>query len=198
MNPSLPRISPLEAPFTPEVATYLTELMPKNARVPPLLLFRTFARDLNLATAIHALGRFHLRFQPESHSAIEPRDREIIINRVCARCQCEYEWGVHIASFAKRVGLSDSQVAATVLGSSSDPAWNRRDGLLIRLVDALHERAHVPDDLWAEMAQEWSDHQLLQLLSLTGWYHMIAYIANGARVPLETWAPRFPAQTGAG
>jgi 4-carboxymuconolactone decarboxylase len=193
MKTSLPRIPPLEAPFTPEVAAALQELTPKRSTLPPLSLFRTLARDLNLFTATGALGRFHLKFQPESHSAIEPRDREIVINRVCGRCRCEYEWGVHVASFAQRVGLSEQQVAATILGNSDDPAWSERDRLLIRLVDALHDHADVPDDLWTELAAGWSDTQLLQLLCLAGWYHMVAFIANGARVPLEEWAAAFPA-----
>jgi hypothetical protein len=34
------------------------------------------------------------------------RDRAIVIDRACARCGSEYEWGVHVALFAARVGLT--------------------------------------------------------------------------------------------
>ncbi|HEV7760231.1 MAG TPA: hypothetical protein VGO78_14620 [Acidimicrobiales bacterium] len=30
------------------------------------------------------------------------RDREIVIDRTCARCGCQYEWGVHVAFFGDR------------------------------------------------------------------------------------------------
>ena len=30
------------------------------------------------------------------------------------------------------------------------------------------------------------------LMVLAGWYHAIAFVANGARVPLEAWGARFP------
>lgn len=33
--------------------------------------------------------------------SVSMRDREILIDRTCARCRCEYEWGVHIAFFAE-------------------------------------------------------------------------------------------------
>jgi len=42
------------------------------------------------------------------------------------------------------------------------------------------------------LAGRWSVPQLLELLVLAGWYHVISYVANGAQVELETWAERFP------
>ncbi|MGH2404354.1 MAG: hypothetical protein ACRDGN_07795 [bacterium] len=35
-------------------------------------------------------------------------EREIVIQRVCARCGCDYEWGVHASIFATRAGLSEA------------------------------------------------------------------------------------------
>jgi hypothetical protein len=42
------------------------------------------------------------------------------------------------------------------------------------------------------MQARFSDATLLELLALAGWYHAICYIANGAQVELEPWAPPFP------
>jgi hypothetical protein len=33
------------------------------------------------------------------------RHREIVIDRTCARCDCAYEWGVHVAFFANGLRL---------------------------------------------------------------------------------------------
>ena len=45
---------------------------------------------------------------------------------------------------------------------------------------------------WRVMQARFSDATLLELLALAGWYHAICYIANGAQVELEPWAPPFP------
>ena len=39
------------------------------------------------------------------------REREIVIDRTCARCGAEYEWGVHVAFFGERVGLTREEIA---------------------------------------------------------------------------------------
>ncbi len=43
------------------------------------------------------------------------REREIVIDRTCARCGCEYEWGVHVAFFAVRAGFDDAQLLDLLL-----------------------------------------------------------------------------------
>lgn len=192
-----PRLRPLEAPFEPTVEEALLRRMPKSAGLEPLALFRLFVRDPSLADALEPLGRFNLKYEPGVTSSITPRDREIVIQRVCARCGCEYEWGVHVAAYAARVGIGEAQVAATRLGNASDPAFTPRDALLVALVDALHDEASVSDELWASLAARFSEIELLQLLVLAGWYHAISYVANGARLAPEAWAARFPDAAGA-
>src|ERR1035441_8630188 len=120
------------------------------------------------------------------------RDREIIIDRTCARCRCEYEWGVHVAFYAERAGLSSEQVTSLTHGAPSDPCWaNERDRLLIEAAGALHDTADIDDALWRRMAELFSDEQLLDLLMLCGWYPPNSFTANGARIACEDGAPRF-------
>ena len=65
-------------------------------------------------------------------------DREIVIDRTTARCRCEYEWGVHVAFFAERAGLTGAQVSSLTCGDATDPCWPLdRDRILIEAVDAL-------------------------------------------------------------
>ncbi|MGD9693863.1 MAG: carboxymuconolactone decarboxylase family protein [Phycisphaerales bacterium] len=120
------------------------------------------------------------------------RDREIVIDRTCARCRCEYEWGVHVAFFAERVGLGGAQISSLTHGDSSDPCWpDERDRVLIQATDALHDNADLDDDLWRRLREHLSDEQALDLFMLAGWYHAISYASNGSRVDLEPGAPRF-------
>jgi 4-carboxymuconolactone decarboxylase len=189
---AMPRIEPLSPPYTPEQETRIAAHMRRDAKVPPLAIFRTVARHPALQDAIKPLGRFHLLPDPGRSASLALREREIVIDRVCARCGCEYIWGVHVASFAGEAGLTPEQVTATASGDAEDPAWSDRDRLLIRLVDALHDTASVSDGLWRELRARWSETQLLELLILAGWYHAISYVATGTCMELEPWAPRFP------
>jgi hypothetical protein len=122
------------------------------------------------------------------------RDREIVIDRTCARCGCEYEWGVHVAFFAERAELTPEQTGSLVTGGPDDCCWTEnRDRLLIRAVDSLHDEGDIDDDLWSSLAAELTDANLLDLLFLCGWYHAISFVARTVRVPLEPGAPTFAA-----
>lgn len=156
--------------------------------IPPILLFRTFVRNLPMATAMGGWGSYEL----SKRLSLTMRDREIIIDRTCARCGCEYEWGIHVAFFAERVGLLADQIASLTHGVPVDPCWeDDRDRLLIEAVDALHDRSDISDSLWQKLTPVFSEAQLLDLLMLCGWYHAISFAANVARVTLEDGAPRF-------
>ena len=186
---STPRIAPLARPYPTDAAAELARWMPPDAPVEPIALFRTLARHLPLAEAMRPLGSYLLG----RRLSIRMRERELVIHRVCARTGCEYEWGVHAGFFGARVGLGDAELRATVTSDADDPAWSERDALLVRMVDALHDRGRIADDLWTALAAHWSEEQLLDLLVLAGWYHVIAYVANGAGVELEAFGQRFPA-----
>ncbi len=182
-----PRIAPLAPPYTPETQTLLDKWMPPGNQAEPLRLFRTLAVHDDLASRMRPLGAGIL-----GHGRVAPRDREIIIHRTCARTGAEYEWGVHAVAFGKPLGLSDEQLAATVHGTADDPAFSEHERLLIRLADELHETCGVSEDLWAALAERFSQDELLELLIIAGQYRLISYIVNGARVELEPWAARFP------
>lgn len=180
------RIDPAQPPYTDEVATRLEAMMPPG--VPPIGLFRTFVRNLPMSTAMGGWGGYEL----SKRLSLTMRDREIVIDRTCARCRCEYEWGVHIAFFAERVGLTSAQISSITHGDTSDACWSdERDRILIQVTDALHDNADLDDDQWRRLQAHLSDEQALDLFMLAGWYHAISYASNGARVDLEPGAPRF-------
>ena len=116
--------------------------------VPPIALFRTFVRNQPMTAAMQPWGRHQLG----RSLAVGLREREIVIDRTCARCGCEYEWGVHVAFFAERAGLDAAQVRSLTHGGPSDPCWvEEHERLLIRLVDELHDRSDVGEALWQEL-----------------------------------------------
>lgn len=180
------RIAALEAPFDPDVDEVLKAMMPSGA--PPIALFRTFARNLPMTQAMNGWGGYEL----SRRLSLSMRQRELVIDRVTARCRCEYEWGVHVAFFADPVGLTAAQITSLTHGTPNDSCWtDPGEQALLTFVDALHDTADVDDDTWAAATVCFDDVQLLDACLLAGWYHAISFAANAARVPLEAGAPRF-------
>jgi alkylhydroperoxidase family enzyme len=152
---------------------------------PPINLFKLFTRNRPMAEAMTGWGSYEL----SKRLSLSMRQRELVIDRVTARCGAEYEWGVHIAYFAERVGLDAAQVRSLTHGAPDEGCWYADESALLRAVDELHDTNDVCDATWA--ALELSDEQRLDLLLLAGWYHAISYAARATRVPLEAGAPRF-------
>ena len=98
---------------------------------------------------------------------------------------------MHVAFFAERAGLTPAEIA----GRASRPrrvAFAPRERLLLRLVDELHDTARVSDALWGELAAEWSAAQLVELIALAGFYHLVSFLTNALRIPREAYGARFP------
>ena len=181
-----PRVEPVAPPFPPELQAVFDRIMPPG--VPPLVLFTTLAR----------VPRIYERFRAGSlldRGPLSLRLREIVIDRTCARCGCAYEWGVHAAFFGERVGLSPEQLRATVHGGADDPAWSDEERLLLRLVDELHDSAHVTDRLWDGLSAAFSTEQIFEAIALVGFYHTVSFFANGLKLPLEAFGTPFPSQS---
>lgn len=178
------RIAPATPPYPPQVQEVL-DRFPATWQ-PPFRLFTVMARDVRLferLTRGSLLDRGHLSL----------RQRELVIDRVTARCGNEYEWGMHVNLYAEKAGLDEAQVHATVHGDADAPCWGATDRLLIRLCDELHDSCNVSDGLWSELRAVFSEEALLELLMLAGYYRMVSYLSNGLRLPLEAVGRKFPA-----
>src|SRR5215831_14069124 len=178
-----PRVDPLPAPYAPELQAIFDRVMPRG--VPPLSLFSTLARVPRFYDQIRAASLL-------DRGPLSLRHRELLIDRTCARCKCEYEWGVHMAFFSEHVRFSRQQVEATVIGDASDPLWSIEERLVIRLVDELHESSAISDALWIELTQTFALDQIFEFIALVGQYHTIAFFANSLRLVPEQFAARFP------
>jgi len=176
------RIEPAQPPYSDLVRQTFERLMPPG--VPPLALFTTLARSERAFSKFMAAGLL-------DKGPLPMREREVMIHRTTARCGSEYEWGVHVALFSERVGFTREQVAATAAPGVSD-VWTAREALIVRMADVLHETTTIDDELWAALAAEFSQEQILELILLAGFYRTVAYLTNGLALPLETYAARFP------
>jgi alkylhydroperoxidase family enzyme len=177
----IPRIAPLEPPYAADIQADFDTIM---RGAPPLTLFRVMAKN----------ARAWQKFRAGSlldKGALSLRQREIVIDRTCALNRCEYEWGVHVAVFAKAAELTDEQVSATINGGHDAPCWSASEQALLRSVDALHHGATLSDEEFAALAAHYDEAQIFEIILLAGFYRTVSYLANGLRLPLEQTAARF-------
>jgi alkylhydroperoxidase family enzyme len=152
---------------------------------PPINLFRLFARNMPMAEAMTGWGSYEL----SKRLSLSMRQRELVIDRVTARCGAEYEWGVHVGYFGERIGLTHPQVVSLMSGSPADACWSAAERAILTAVDELHDTADISDETWNSL--DLTDEQRLDLLLLAGWYHAISFVARATRIPLEAGSPRF-------
>ena len=180
-NPKQARVEPVAAPHDDATAAALAELGA------PIALFGVFARRPDRARAIAGWGRYYL----SQRVALTLRQRELIIDRTTALCGADYEWGIHIAMFAAKVGLTDEQVRSLATGQPSDPCWSEQaDIAVLRAVDEIHVSADLGDETWAELTAEVGEEGAIDLLLIAGWYHAISYTARALRLAQEPGTQR--------
>lgn len=183
----MPRIAPAEPPYEAQIAAALERIMPPG--VPPLVLFRTLARSPRVFARMFAGGLL-------DKGPLTLRQREIVIDRTTARLGCEYEWGVHVAFFAERAGLTADQIAATVTGGADAPVWTPGDRALLALVDDLVDRRTIAAPTWQSLRASFEEAQILEAIALVGYYHAISFFCLGLELPPEAYAARFPTDGG--
>jgi alkylhydroperoxidase family enzyme len=179
------RIAPIEPPYPADIQAEFDKIM---RGAPPLLLFRTVARNPRVLQRLLAGGLL-------DKGSISLRIRELMILRTCALCGAEYEWGVHVGAFGEKAAWTAEQIEATVRGGPEAACWSDDERSVIRLADQLHRTSGVGDAAWQEASSHFAADQLVELVTLAGLYHAVSFIVNAFGVQNETSAPTFPQAT---
>lgn len=181
------RIVPHDPPYAADIQASFDAIMPPGA--PPLVLFRA------LATSERAWRKFRAGSLLD-RGPLNLRQRELVIDRVCARAGCEYEWGVHISAFAEAARLTEAEVAATTAVPLDPAGWSPAEAALLAAVDALHEHNRWTDAEHAALAAHHDADQILEIILLCGFYRTVSYVCGALDLPLEPGAARFPSRAG--
>src|ERR1700675_25592 len=150
------RIAPLPPPYAPDIQSHFDRIM---RGAPPLMLFRVMASN----------PRAWEKFRAGSlldRGPLGLREREIVIDRTCALTGCEYEWGVHVATFADAAHLTEDQVRATVEGGADAPCWSAAEQALVAAVDALHHRATLDDAEFGALSAHYDEARIFEIILL--------------------------------
>lgn len=114
---------------------------------------------------------------------VPTRDRELVVLRTAIVCRSDYEWAQHRIVAEHLDVLTVEEIAKTV-----DPdwsGWTKHERALLRAVDELNKDAQLEDATWDELAVSYDEAQLVEVLMLIGFYHMLAFTANTVRIELE-------------
>jgi alkylhydroperoxidase family enzyme len=140
---------------------------PEPGRPKALNLLGTLAHHPELTAAYHAFNG-HILFA----TTLSPRQRELLVLRVAARREAEYEWLQHTI-LAADAGLTPEDVARVQEGPDA-AGWAPLDAAMLRAVDELIDDALISDDTWAALAAELDRQQLMDLVFTVGAYELLA------------------------
>jgi len=185
-EPRIPPLPPKDWP--PEMKGVLAALVPADAKHPPppqdpgrpkgLNVLGMLARYPALATAYNTFNG-HLLF----NTSLSPRQRELLVLRVAAVRECEYEWAQHVV-LAGDVGITADEVDRVRSGADAD-GWSDGDAALLRAVDELLADAFVTDETWATLAGALDTEQLMDLVFTVGAYDLMAMAMRSFGLELD-------------
>ena len=148
-----PRLRPLPpAEWPPEMRAALAALRPAEPRHPfpepggdrpkGLNVLGTLAHHPALTRAYHTFNG-HVLFA----TTLSVRQRELLVLRVAAVRDAEYEWAQHVV-LAGDAGIDDDEVTRVAAGPEA-PGWSAFDARAAPAVDELVADAAISDATWA-------------------------------------------------
>ena len=170
-----PVIAPCEPPYSAGVTDDLTALMPPDT--PPIALFRVLAHNPRILSRFRA-GRLL------DAGVLSARERELMILCVSHRCDCDYEWSIHVAGFANAAGLAEADLHATLQPTAEAPL-SCRERLMLAAADELVDARKLTSATTAALRRNLFPAEIVELIALVGRYMWVSMIANTAALPRE-------------
>lgn len=145
-----------------------------------------------LCERVAALGE-QLRF----HSTLPGADRELAILTAGREAESAYEWAAH-EPIALREGTRPEAIAIVRDGKSAH-GLHPREALIVDTVRAIYREHRLTREEFARGEAELGRQGLVELVTLAGYYGMIAGVLNAYEVDLPPGAtPAFGRRSGDG
>jgi len=126
----------------------------------------------------------YLRF----NSTLPPRLSEFVILMTAREWGQNYEWNAH-QPLAVKGGLNPEVAKAIAEGRRPAPMADDEASLYDLIQELLHNRT-ISDATYARAVSKFGEQAVVEAVSLSGYYTMVAMLLNTARTPL---APGIPA-----
>jgi 4-carboxymuconolactone decarboxylase len=177
MRLSQPRITPIEdLEALDGESKEIIERFERDGRVANI--YRTLIRHPKLVKRWAVFGN-HVLFK----SSLPARDRELLILRVGALCDCGYEFNAH-TEIGKVVGLTDEEIQRIKEGSEAD-GWDEFDRGLLRAAEELHRDSFISDETWKFLSERYDEQQMIDAVFTVGQYHLVSMALNSFGVQLD-------------
>jgi AhpD family alkylhydroperoxidase len=185
----VPRVEPIPPQhWPPEMRGALAALRPEEPTHPfperrddrpkGLNVLGTLAHHPRLTAAYHVFNG-----QVQFGTTLTQRQRELLVLRVAAVRDCEYEWAQH-AVIAVDVGLSEDEVDRVAEGPDA-AGWSPLDAALLRAVDELLADARIADATWTELCDELDVRQVMDVIFTVGAYETLAMLIRSVDMELD-------------
>lgn len=131
---------------------------------------------------------------------LSSKNRELVILLSTAKFRSTYEWTHHSTVSAKE-GVTDAQreviaqagrqkgyfSAQGKLESLAD-LFTPREKTLLLFIEAVIDGPEVADELWAKAKTEFSDREVVEMITLQGFYYTFSRLTTVLNVELEPFA----------
>jgi len=114
---------------------------------------------------------------------LEQRDCELVILRVAVHVEAWYEWAAHVDR-GLAAGLTLQEIYRVAEGPTA-VAWTDKDAMLLSAVDQLIAGRRIDDTTLGILKKEFSEKQIVDIISLQGLYVTIACLIGTWPVEIE-------------
>ncbi|MBI3523978.1 MAG: hypothetical protein HY066_05520 [Betaproteobacteria bacterium] len=170
-----PRIVPVAEPLVEPLASRMAKLIPKGTPAPQLFL--SVARNESLFSfmvdsgLIGPTGLLDRRTLPKTI-------RETVILRTCVATRNDYEFNLHVQTISSRMGLTEAQIEDIKHDSMNPHLWSAHQMAVTLVVDALVRTLAVPDEVFTNAHQHFSEAELIDITQLVGLYTGVAMMVG--------------------
>jgi 4-carboxymuconolactone decarboxylase len=172
------RVPLIEETDHPELAESIAKI--KGARGGRLInIYRLMLHSPALANAWFDLNQA-VRYGTE----IDGQCRELAVIRVAILNEVEYVQRAHGPAYALKEGLTPEQVSALANWQSSK-LFDDQQRALLAYTDAMTREVDVPNTVFADLRNHFSDRQIVELTMLIGAYNMLTRFLKALRVDPE-------------
>ncbi len=172
------RVPLVEEKEHPELSELIAKI--KGARGGRLInIYRVMLHSPALASAWFDLNQA-VRYGTE----IDGQCRELAVIRVAILNNVEYVIRAHGPAYALKEGLTPEQVAALSDWQPSN-LFDEKQRALLAYTEAVTRDIDVPDTVFAEVRQHFSERQVVELTMLIGAYNMLTRFLKALKVDPE-------------
>ncbi|KAF1812668.1 hypothetical protein P152DRAFT_449375 [Eremomyces bilateralis CBS 781.70] len=148
------------------------------------------------STADHwtAIGTAHFR-----SLSLSRKLRELATLYLSVRFGSSYEWDHHIM-LSEKAGITETQRETLQAASSRDAGhfangggnevFERREVAMLSFLEAIVRGPEVKDELWGETTRYFNEREIVELISLQGFYYMISRLGTVLKVDMDDFATK--------